>query len=670
MKCPKCGADNSDAYIFCVNCGARLEQEAETGAENTYGTADTNQPYGTDNNKPYGQDAYSSQPYGAEQSTGTDQPYGSQQSNNQPYGQNAYSNQPYGNQPYGSQQSTGTDKPHDAEQSAYGNQPYGANSDQPYGQSTNSSQPYGQSASGNQSYGSQPYGTQQDTYGDQTYGTQQNPYGSQPYGTQQGTYGDRTYGTQQNPYGDRPFDSQQYSSQSYNSTSPYAKFSGGSTAPAAKEGHSTMAVVAFICSLLCLWPIGLVLGIIDLVKNKDKKHGFSIAAVIISGLYLIFFILICIITGVAVKEVADEAGSGTYSDSTFIPDTEDASEDRGITDESEDESTEEASEEASEDATDTTAGGSSADMFTTTVSAPPLEFLMSEDVVSEVDSGNYYFYDGDKYVYVNLVHYETELTEDDFRSFAMEALYTGVLMEESITEYAAPEETTCDGHAAYEYTVIINQYDTEIYTDALTIYVNDYGLVTLMATDLSGIRDEDYFDELVSSVKVDGTYDWSGVESSDSSDTASDVDTSDATTGEANALSSAKSYLDFMAFSKEGLIDQLEYEGYSTEEATYAVENCGADWNEQAVKAAENYLDFMAFSESGLQEQLEYDGFTTEEAQYGVENCGADWMEQAVKSAESYLDFMAMSESELKEQLEFDGFTAEEAAYGASEALK
>ncbi len=56
------------------------------------------------------------------------------------------------------------------------------------------------------------------------------------------------------------------------------------------------------------------------------------------------------------------------------------------------------------------------------------------------------------------------------------------------------------------------------------------------------------------------------------------------TSGQRNALSSAKSYLSVMAFSYEGLIEQLEYEGYSNSEAKYAADNCGADWYEQAVR--------------------------------------------------------------------------------------
>ena len=43
------------------------------------------------------------------------------------------------------------------------------------------------------------------------------------------------------------------------------------------------------------------------------------------------------------------------------------------------------------------------------------------------------------------------------------------------------------------------------------------------------------------------------------------------TLGQKNALKSAKSYLDFAAFSYNGLIKQLEYEGYTNEEAVFAV---------------------------------------------------------------------------------------------------
>ena len=139
--------------------------------------------------------------------------------------------------------------------------------------------------------------------------------------------------------------------------------------------------------------------------------------------------------------------------------------------------------------------------------------------------------------------------------------------------------------------------------------------------------------------------------------------------GAENALESAKSYLSFMPFSYKGLISQLEYEGYTTEEATHAADNCGADWNKQALNNAKNYLESMAFSYKGLINQLEYEGYTNEEATYAAENCSADWNEQAAKKAADYLDLedTSFSEEKLIEQLEFEGFTYEQAVYGAKE---
>lgn len=136
--------------------------------------------------------------------------------------------------------------------------------------------------------------------------------------------------------------------------------------------------------------------------------------------------------------------------------------------------------------------------------------------------------------------------------------------------------------------------------------------------------------------------------------------------GQQNALQSAQDYLDFSHFSYQGLIDQLEYEGYTTEDATWAADNCGADWNEQALGSAREYLEFTAFSYEGLIDQLEFEDFTTEQATYAADSCGADWNEQAAKCAQEYLDYSSFSRDELIGQLEFEGFTSEQAAYGVS----
>lgn len=91
------------------------------------------------------------------------------------------------------------------------------------------------------------------------------------------------------------------------------------------------------------------------------------------------------------------------------------------------------------------------------------------------------------------------------------------------------------------------------------------------------------------------------------------------TTSQSNARSQAESYISTMAFSRSGLIEQLKFEGYSTADATYAVDNIDVDWYEQAVLKAEEYLDTMPMSASSLYDQLVFEGFTANQAQHGVD---------------------------------------------------
>lgn len=64
------------------------------------------------------------------------------------------------------------------------------------------------------------------------------------------------------------------------------------------------------------------------------------------------------------------------------------------------------------------------------------------------------------------------------------------------------------------------------------------------------------------------------------------------------------------------------YEEFTNEQAIYGADNCGANWNEQAMKFAKSYLNMMGFSRSELISQLEYEKFTHEQAVYGVEANG------------------------------------------------
>jgi hypothetical protein len=93
---------------------------------------------------------------------------------------------------------------------------------------------------------------------------------------------------------------------------------------------------------------------------------------------------------------------------------------------------------------------------------------------------------------------------------------------------------------------------------------------------------------------------------------------SNETAGQANAVRTAKNYLDYAGFSRSGLIKQLQFEGYSASDAAYGVDAQNANWNEQAVRTAKNYLDYSGFSRSGLIKQLQFEGYSASEAAYGA----------------------------------------------------
>ena len=91
------------------------------------------------------------------------------------------------------------------------------------------------------------------------------------------------------------------------------------------------------------------------------------------------------------------------------------------------------------------------------------------------------------------------------------------------------------------------------------------------------------------------------------------------TAGEKNALAAANLYLSTVPYSYQGLIDQLEFDGYTSSEAKYGADNCKADWKELAKLDALNYLGTMPMSEKKLREQLQFDGFLDDEIDYAIE---------------------------------------------------
>ena len=89
-----------------------------------------------------------------------------------------------------------------------------------------------------------------------------------------------------------------------------------------------------------------------------------------------------------------------------------------------------------------------------------------------------------------------------------------------------------------------------------------------------------------------------------------------------NAIGKAESYLEYQAFSRSGLIAQLEFEGYSTEDATFGTDHIAADWSAQAGAKAKSYLEYQSFSRDGLYDQLIFEGFSDAEANAGLAAVG------------------------------------------------
>lgn len=143
------------------------------------------------------------------------------------------------------------------------------------------------------------------------------------------------------------------------------------------------------------------------------------------------------------------------------------------------------------------------------------------------------------------------------------------------------------------------------------IFIGIFGLVGCVAVPVPAVT--------VTERVTDTTQDNSEIEPEDSGN--SETNKSE-TIGQQNAIKSAQSYLSFSAFSRKGLIGQLEFEGYSNSDATYAVDSLNVNWNEQAAKSAAQYLEFSSFSRQGLIDQLVFEGYSTSEAEFGVNAVG------------------------------------------------
>ena len=190
---------------------------------------------------------------------------------------------------------------------------------------------------------------------------------------------------------------------------------------------------------------------------------------------------------------------------------------------------------------------------------------------------------------------------------------------------------TIDGFEAikFDFTMTIDGSDYAVTTVAL---VKDDALYSLMV----GYSDESQkmtAEDILASFRVEPAPEAADIQNDESaSEPAAEPEPAPepepkaeepkTTVSQDNALRTAKDYLSFTAFSHDGLVEQLEFEGFSNEDAVWAADNCGADWMEQAEKTAANYLDLMGFSRSELIDQLVFEGYTQEQAEHGADSVG------------------------------------------------
>jgi hypothetical protein len=111
--------------------------------------------------------------------------------------------------------------------------------------------------------------------------------------------------------------------------------------------------------------------------------------------------------------------------------------------------------------------------------------------------------------------------------------------------------------------------------------------------------------------------------------TAPPVTTPALTQQQKSAAAAAKQYLSLgQGFSQQGLVDQLDSsagDGYSVNDATVAVDSLSVNWNAQAVLSAKSYLQTQPFSCTDLIQQLDSSAggqFTVAQATYGATQAG------------------------------------------------
>ena len=103
--------------------------------------------------------------------------------------------------------------------------------------------------------------------------------------------------------------------------------------------------------------------------------------------------------------------------------------------------------------------------------------------------------------------------------------------------------------------------------------------------------------------------------------------------------------------------------GYTTAQINYALRNCSANYNTEALEQAKTSIEYGSYSRTRLIKILrDYDGFTTAQINYALRNCNANYNTEALEAAQYYKK-NNYSNARIKELLEYYGFTTTQINY-------
>lgn len=146
-------------------------------------------------------------------------------------------------------------------------------------------------------------------------------------------------------------------------------------------------------------------------------------------------------------------------------------------------------------------------------------------------------------------------------------------------------------------------------------------IITLIIA--AGLAGEAFLFSQYGTALLDGTIDLNGsnitAQTPDQDSDTQEPSSSGDTESQQKALDRAKEYLSNLPLSHDGMVTQLEFDGYSSADATYAADNCGANWNEQAARMANQLLTTGSYTRATMIEELKSNGFTDDQAAYGAD---------------------------------------------------